>query len=177
MTKMDDSGSLPPLRRLRSHRVGPGMGTERSRVGNHRFPHRERLVPQPGRACSLPGKKPVPTSGTDCSQGGRSSPVGNMPDDRDARPAGAHRPICPPSQSQYPLERSFDPKGLRPRCQPSTMPVPRETKQEQISSRIKVVRAGPEEGQVSRRAAALRPLPGSGAKPPAACLGRAEPIP
>jgi hypothetical protein len=171
------SGYVPPLLRLRSRRFGPRMGTERSRLGNRRFPCREPLAPQLGRACSLSGKKPVPTPGTDCSQGGRSSLVGNMPDGRNARPVGARHPIGPSSHGRYPLERSFDPKGLRPRCQPSTMPVPRETKQEQISSELKVVQACPEEGQVSGRAAPLRPLPGSGAKPPAAYPGRVPPIP
>ena len=158
------SVSFPPLRRLRSRRFGPRMGTGRSLPGNCRFPSRERLVPQLGRVCSPSGKKPAPTPGTDCSQHGRSSLVGNMPDERNAHPVQACRPIGPSSHVWYPLERSFDPKGLRPRRQPTTMPVPRETKQEQVSSELKIVRACPEMGQVSGRAARLRPLPGLWAK-------------
>jgi hypothetical protein len=150
LRSLDGNGTIPPWEPLL-----PGVGTACSPTGKVLFPAWEKTRSQFGNIL-FPGREKFP----DWERAGRN----RCPSARARRPA---------EPNSYPAGKSRDPKGLRPRCQPTTMPVPRETKQERKLSQRKTVRHPAERSQVSvGGGVAPSPLLGIAGQSPSARLDR-----
>jgi len=156
LRSLDGNGTIPPW-----EQPAPCLGTACSPTGNVLFPIWEKPRTHVGNIL-FPRREKFPVR----EQAGRNG----RPSVRARRPA---------EPNSHPAGKTRDPKGLRPPRQSTTMPVPRETKQEQSLGPCKTVRQPAEGGQVSVETLAANlpvrsnhPHPAGRRPPPSPANGR-----